>query len=455
MLSAEENERLTRVGSGTPGGELLRRYWWPIAPTEDLASRPVLPVRILGESLVLYRDRSGALGLVDERCPHRNTSLALGIPEATGLRCCYHGWLFDGRGRCLEMPLEPATSTFKERVQIKAYPVQEMGGLVWAYLGPGEPPLLPRWDLYVSPDAFRQIIGNRTDTNWLQVTENQADPGHVPVGHGRYFQYVLEREGKLLEDARTYYNANVARVATAAARGAHPVFRALPNELGYTVGRRMSDESETVASWQNGAGAMIFPTTLSTGPGDRGRLVRRFYQVVVPLDDTHTWQFQYYAFFFPQGAPVPAQTSVPYTDIPSRDADGKPILDYALGQDIAIFEGQGAIADRTKERLGESDVIVIAYRKLLAEQIDRVAAGGEPLNVFRDAERATTPDLRLPGADTGLPPRGAEMILDGSHVHAEGGRLMFDDLGDRYVRDRDVVLELYTRSASLMAARKP
>ena len=130
MLNAQENERLTRVGPGTPMGTLLRRYWYPVATSAELDDNPVKPVRLLGESLALFRDGQGRLGLVDERCPHRRVSLAYGIPEEDGLRCCYHGWMFDRAGRCLEMPGEPASSTFKDRIRITAYPVTELGGLI-------------------------------------------------------------------------------------------------------------------------------------------------------------------------------------------------------------------------------------------------------------------------------------------------------------------------------------
>ena len=124
MLTAELNEKLTRVGPGTPGGNLLRRYWYPVAAIAELNNRPTKRVRILGEDLVLFRDRSGNLGLIDERCAHRRISLYYGIPEPDGLRCPYHGWLYDGEGNCLEQPAEPVGSTFKEKIKMRAYPVQ-------------------------------------------------------------------------------------------------------------------------------------------------------------------------------------------------------------------------------------------------------------------------------------------------------------------------------------------
>jgi 5,5'-dehydrodivanillate O-demethylase len=354
------------------------------------------------------------------------------------------------------MPLEPAGSAFKSKVAIKAYPVQEMGGLIWAYLGPAPAPVLPRWDIYARPGAYRQMIGHKIPANWLQVVENQADPGHIPYGHGRFFQYVLEREGRLSNDPRAFYNAGFNQTRELQAQGLHLQFRAIPNEFGYTVGRKVSDQDDDTPGWNAGAGAMLFPTMLSSGPGDIGTRVRRWCQVVVPIDDTTTWQYQYFAYFLPDGVNVPEQDHVPYTEIPLRAADGSEILDYALGQDIAIFQAQGAIVDRSKERLGVSDAIVIAYRKLLAEQIDRALAGGDPINVFRDASLAERPDLRLPGNRLdmeGRPRTG--LVMEPFHQVADGGRMMIDDVVDRYNRDRDTIVALFAEADAAMKAAAP
>ncbi len=140
MLSVETNERLTRVGPGTPMGALMRRYWQPIRPLAQLLDEDVMKVRILGEDLVLFRSLKSELGLIGDHCAHRRTGLEYGIPDEGGLRCCYHGWLYDTSGQCIETPLEAPDSTFKERVKITGYPAQELGGLVWAYLGPAPAP---------------------------------------------------------------------------------------------------------------------------------------------------------------------------------------------------------------------------------------------------------------------------------------------------------------------------
>src|ERR1041385_2757329 len=153
MLTKEENERYTQVGSGTPMGELLRRYWHPIAAVADLDVDPVRPVRLMGEDLVLFRSETGVLGLVGDRCAHRGISLAYGIPQGDGLRCAYHGWSYDAEGKVTEMPFEPACLPLK----IAAYPAEAYAGLVWAYLGPRPAPLLPHWDLLQRDDLDKQI----------------------------------------------------------------------------------------------------------------------------------------------------------------------------------------------------------------------------------------------------------------------------------------------------------
>ena len=145
MLTREQNERFTQVGPGTPMGELFRRYWMPVATVSQLHEHPTRAVKLLGESLVLYRDRSGNYGLLQDACAHRNANLLWGIPEPEGLRCPYHGWLYDATGQCLEQPAEAPDSTFKHKVKIKAYPVEELGGMLWAWLAPEHRPMVPHW----------------------------------------------------------------------------------------------------------------------------------------------------------------------------------------------------------------------------------------------------------------------------------------------------------------------
>ena len=158
MLSREENELLTRVGPGTPAGQMLRRYWWPVGFTELVTPKgEPTKVRLLGEDLVLFRDGSGRLGILGLHCSHRGTSLGFGRVEDAGIRCCYHGWLYDVSGKCLEQPAEPQDSTFQNRVQHPAYQAQEVGGFIFAYVGPKPAPLLPNYDLFLREDGERHL----------------------------------------------------------------------------------------------------------------------------------------------------------------------------------------------------------------------------------------------------------------------------------------------------------
>lgn len=456
MLTAEENELFTRVGPGTPCGELMRRYWHPIFPEARLRENPVQRVKILGEELVLYRDRGGRLGLIGSRCAHRAMHLMFGVPEEEGLRCCYHGWLFDAEGRCLEQPLEPPDSTFKEKIRIKAYPVREMGGLIWAYLGPEPVPLLPRWDLFVREGGFRQIVAHWLPCNWLQVTENRGDLGHAIYLHGRLFQYALERQGRLSDDSQARYNATMRQQQDRLQRGVYTRYRPVYNEFGFTKGNLESDQPEDTPQWIIGANPVLFPYLLGFGPGSTG--IRQSYQLGVPIDDTTTWHLQYFCYSFPPEVETPGQDVVPYVDVPLTDDKGEYILDYVLAQDMVAWYAQGEVTDRAEEHLGVSDACVIAYRKLLKEQIDIVMEGGEPINVFRDSAKAERPELRIPSR-SGYEPFGratlsaAGFYRSNYHKMSKGGWLYIDDDADRYCPDRDLIVELYRKTEEMMQRR--
>ncbi|HSX78274.1 MAG TPA: Rieske 2Fe-2S domain-containing protein, partial [Candidatus Saccharimonadia bacterium] len=455
-LSREENEMLTRVGPGTPCGELMRRYWHPVAATVQLADNPVRKVRILGEDLVLFRDRSGNLGLIEPRCPHRAMHMAFGIPEEVGLRCPYHGWLFDGTGRCLEQPLAPPDSTFKDRVRIAAYQVQEMGGLVWAYLGPEPVPLLPRLDLCERDQELRQIVGHMLPCNWLQVMENRGDQPHAIYLHGRLFQYALERQRRLTDDPAARYNATMHQQADRMQRGVYPIVQIVPNKYGFTKGMRDSDAPEDV--WQLG-GPVFFPYLVYPNGGNSGS-IRHDYQLGVPIDDTTTWHISYRSYTFPPEVTVPRQERIPYVEVPIQDENGEYILDYVLGQDMVAWYEQGEITDRTKEHLYEGDKVVIAYRQMLKEQIEIVQRGGDPMNIMRD------PAEHIPWVPTleGWPVATIEAATRTSlpwrqrttsyrfnfHKMSKAGWKYIEDDVDRYCTDRELILKLYEEADRLM-----
>jgi 5,5'-dehydrodivanillate O-demethylase len=364
MLSKEMNERLTRVGPGTPLGTLLRRYWFPIARTPELDEEPVLAVTLLGENLALYRSDSGKLGLVAQRCPHRGASLAYGIPEEGGLRCAYHGWRYDETGQCNEQPAEPEESSFKDRIKIPAYPVQELGGFVWAYLGPEPVPLLPRWDVLVRDDLDRDIGVTHLPINFLQAMENSMDPIHFEWLHAVYGNYVRKRKGQ-----------PPAMTPRRHEQIAFDVF-----EYGIYKRRLLEGEDPaTSEDWLTGH-PVIFPYILAVGDHARPTL-----QIRVPVDDTHTMHYWYRT---EQRAPgVPPRATIPISDVPYIHKNGRLVVETINGQDMMAWVTQGDISDRTTERLGTSDKGVILFRNLLLEQIDKVERGEDPMGVIRDATK--------------------------------------------------------------------
>ena len=380
MLTAEANERLTRVGPGTPMGELMRRYWIPIRPLAQLKEEDVMPIRVLGEDLVLFITGKGALGLVSERCPHRLTMMKYGIPDEDGLRCCYHGWMFAPDGQCIDTPLESPTNRLKEQVKIGSYPVQEMGGLVWAYMGPVPAPLLPPWDLFVIPNAIRQIGISELACNWLQCHENTGDPAHSVYLHGHTFKYRLEKQGNLEERTKDRQMATLySRIDMG--RGIESLY-AHETQYGMEKGINYSKALGADKDRQSRHSTVIFPFYTQTGgPGQ----VRQEFQIRVPIDDTKTYHIAYGCYMAPEAVAAGEQESVPYYNIPLYDDDGKPLWDFVLAQDIHAWVSQGEITDRTQEQLGRTDLPIVFMRHQFEEQMRIVEDGGDPKNVFRDA----------------------------------------------------------------------
>jgi 5,5'-dehydrodivanillate O-demethylase len=342
-------------------GNLLRRYWYPIARTPELSDEPVLAITLLGENLALYRTDSGNLGLVSQRCAHRGASLAYGIPEEDGLRCPYHGWKYSERGHCLEQPAEPPESTFKDRIRIPAYPVQELGGLIWAYLGPEPVPLLPRWDLLVREDLDRSIGVTHLPINFLQAMENSMDPIHFEWLHAVYGNYVRKRQGKPPSMTPRKHE-----------QIAFDVF-----EYGIYKRRLLEGEDpEKSDDWITGH-PIIFPYILAVGDYSRPS-----FQIRVPVDDTHTLHYWYNTQLREPGGPP--QQEVELRDVPYIHKNGRLVVETINGQDMMAWVTQGDISDRTTERLGTSDKGVILFRNVILEQIEKVERGEDPMGVIRD-----------------------------------------------------------------------
>ena len=188
MLTQEQNDFITRVGPGAPAGQLLRRYWQPVALADELEGpRPVRPVKLMGQNFVLFRDEKGELGFIDRDCAHRGADLAYGRIEDGGLRCPFHGWLFSVNGDCLETPAEPEGSKLHLRYKQRSYPVVLRSGIVFAYIGEGEPPAFPEFDCFVAPDTHTFAFKGLIECNWLQALEVGIDPAHASYLH-RFFE---------------------------------------------------------------------------------------------------------------------------------------------------------------------------------------------------------------------------------------------------------------------------
>jgi 5,5'-dehydrodivanillate O-demethylase len=374
MLTQEQNERLTRVGPGTPMGELLRRYWYPIATVAQMKDRDTFPVKLLGEELVLYRDLSGTYGLIAARCPHRSMSLVYGTPTDCGLRCAYHGWVFDETGQCIEQPYEETEDPegrFKDKVTTPAYRVEQMGGMFFGYMGPDPAPVLPPWDLFVMDDVVREVGYAVVPCNWVQIMENSLDPIHVEWLHQHMRNYVVDKLGAPEKKREPQVHQKIG----------FDVF-----DYGIIKRRVLEGRSEQDEDWTVGH-PVVFPNYLKSGS-----VAAPAFQIRVPMDDENTAYWWYRCYTPTSGVPIKPQApeDIPYfiAPVPQLDGSGLPqwdILDNNSGQDIVAWITQGFITDRTKETLGRSDKGVILYRKLLEDAMQAVEKGEDPMNVFRDS----------------------------------------------------------------------
>jgi len=359
MLSRQENDLLTSVGRGTPCGEMLRRYWWPIGFSELVTEKQIpTKVRLLGEDFVLFRDGALRLGLLELHCSHRGTSLEFGRVEDQGIRCCYHGWLYDVAGRCLEQPAEPGESTFKDRILHPAYKVQEIAGFIFAYLGPDPAPLLPRYDLFLEENGERVIGAGTEYCNWLQRAENSVDQTHLVALHApEYPQMALKRPE--IGWQKTVYGAKVTMHVPGVSKPKH-------------------------SHW-------VFPSHTRHTTARKDRVPDHAIRFRVPTDDTTTKTF--WLRFTPndeanRGRPLRLKTVGFEDDKPgiyTRVNDGWWGI-ASHDQDRVAQESQGEIYDRTREHLGASDEGVILLRQTIKESIEAVRQGQDPFWILRSSE---------------------------------------------------------------------
>jgi phenylpropionate dioxygenase-like ring-hydroxylating dioxygenase large terminal subunit len=370
MLSREDNELLARTGPGTPMGALMRRYWFPVLLSEELP-RPDCPpkrVTIMSERLVAFRATDGSVGLVAERCPHRGASMFFGRNEEQGLRCVYHGWKFDVTGRCVDMPSEPPESSFKNKVRITAYPCEDRGGIIWAYMGPAEhKPEFPDLEWTRVPASHRYVTRRLQESNWLQGYEGGWDTTHLPFLH----------RGDILP--LSVFGAPGAQ----AVKALPDVYEFVPTRYGFVYGEGRN-KPDGGMNWM--VSLMFMPAWKSFQPF-RMPDPRVSVLAWMPVDDENCmiWAVEYHpnrplrddemAWSRDQHRYIHVET-LPGSLRPLRNRDNDYLVDRELQssgkswtaikglglQDSAIQESMGPIADRTREHLNRGDEVIIKVR---------------------------------------------------------------------------------------------
>ena len=392
MLSPEENEKLTRVEGTAAMGQLVRRFWIPFLTTGDLPAPDCDPVRVrlLGENLVAFRDTSGRPGLIARNCPHRLADLFFGRNEEDGLRCIYHGWKFGVSGQCLEAPTEPKNSNFASKIAIRAYPVEERAGVLWAYMGPSHlRPELPEFEWMNVPDGHLHVSWSTQDCNFAQAIE-----GGIDTVHSVYLHSTLDSHRRL-DDYKQKGAPNVSSVqARYRTKDNPPLLAAQETDYGVLVGGRYEGEDEDY--WRYNLFLMPFYSMPPGAPGQK--LCHAF----VPLDNETTARW---SFTWKLDAPFPARdlasfrlgagvhvALIPGTHTPQRNKTNDYLVDReeqrtltftgikGTGeQDFAVQEGMGTIVNRSEEHLGVTDVGIIQMRKrLLAAASELEEEGVEP-----------------------------------------------------------------------------
>jgi phthalate 4,5-dioxygenase len=387
MLTQAQNDLMTQTGPGTPAGKLLRSYWQPVAASEEMpiGGAPI-PIRIMSEDLVLFRDDKDRLGLIGLHCAHRGTDLSYGRVEDGGLRCLYHGWLFDINGRCLDQPAQPADKKFCDKIRHPAYPVQEKGGCIWTYMGEGNPPLIPDFEFLTAPEPNRVTFRVIQMCNWLQGLESSTDPAHTTYLHRRPAGTASVRSGNDVAALRGDDPPEISTQNTAYGTRIFALHNA-PNGRKYL----------RVNNYVYPSGA-----TPSTSTGESGYQGRWY----VPIDDHSHVRFE---FFYRHSQPLNkealrknrAENVGPdlrhirrpenrYLQDREELKAGKSYGGMGLhfpSQDAFAIETQGAVQDRTREHLGSTDIVITAVRRTLLKAIEQVQEGKEAPGLLREASQ--------------------------------------------------------------------
>ena len=399
----EPDPELALVGAGTPMGEFMRRFWLPVCLSEQLTDLP-FAVRILGEDLVAFRDKCGTVGVLHRHCSHRGTSLEYGIVSERGLRCCYHGWLFDADGSILETPGEPPASKLKDSLRHGAYPALDYEGLVFAYLGPpDEKPEFPVYDTYEQPDNRMVPYALWFPCNWLQVHDNVMDPVHTAFLHSQFAEIQLS-EGYAVMPVLDFHEVPGGMVSIVGRRQGDVMWM----RLHHTI---LPNFSQVAALWENGDDVKPFTRVSIT-------------RWNVPVDDTHCWLFGWRHFneaVDPEGLGDATQVGLNAMDFYGQTGN-RPYAEMQSNPgDWEVINSQRTIAVHAREHLATTDVGVAMLRRLLREAVgaeDPVARAGivkanglEPIPTY-------TYDTFLP-----LPPRAD---CDDAALMREVGRQVTD-----------------------------
>jgi phenylpropionate dioxygenase-like ring-hydroxylating dioxygenase large terminal subunit len=430
-MKSEQNELITRIGPGTPCGDLQRRYWQPVALVDEfdarldprMEGRPLKAVRVLGQDLVLFRDRDGRWGLIDRDCPHRGADLSFARHEGDGVRCPFHGWKFDATGRCLETPAEPAGSKLCERVRQRSYPVLEKSGILFGWFGEeGAAPPFPAFDCFVAPSTHTFAFKGLWQCNWLQAFEVGIDPAHPSFLHRFLADEALDAigdnpAGKQFRSASAGDFGGERWPMTRIMREFHQPdisFEAKPWGMQLTALRPMTEELTHVRVTH-----AIFPHTFVIPLSETLTIT----QMQVPVDDTRTyWYSVFTSFAGPVDKEAMREQRLQFISLPDYvpksgahnrwgyDAKEQMTRTYlGMGEeDINVHdqwavESMGRIQDRTREHLGMSDKVIMANRRMLLKAIEDVQAG-RPAPCVADAALAA----QMAGPDTvdGIAPAG-------------------------------------------------
>src|SRR5262245_633176 len=397
MMSVQQNERMTRVGPGTPCGKLLRQYWQPAALTEELSpDRAVVTVRLLGEDLVLFRNDDGKLGLLGRRCPHRGTELAFARCEDGGLRCVFHGWLFGPDGQCLQQPAEPEGSQMHTQIRHTGYPVVERNGIVFAYMGQGAPPAFPAFDCFLAPDAYTFAFKGLWECNWLQALEVGIDPSHASFLH-RYFEDedAAKGYGQQFRDKSSDSDMTMTKVMR---EFSQPQINVDPSDFGFNLTTlRKLNAAQTHVRVTN----LVFPNAVNL-PMSQDMVLMQFH---VPVDDTNCfWYSMFTSFAKPVDKEEMRRQRIKTIVPPEYRSKYNKSNNYGfnateqrretytgMGHDINVHdqfavESQGPISDRTQEHLGKADRAISTYRRMLIDAIDKVEKGEHAPMAFDAAQ---------------------------------------------------------------------